>query len=317
MESRWICFISVNFLMQNKQEIVGVICHDAGGAEIVSSYILLNNIKAKYCLKGPAIRVFKRKFGTIKNNSLIDIVNESSWLLSGTSWQSNLEYNAIRESIKQDKRIVVFLEHWINYPERFERNGITLLPDEIWVGDVYAKNIAEGCFENTNIELKDNPYLSEVRKSLSRFKPKKEMEAKYSALYVCENISSHMLLKYKDENYLGYTEHDSLKLFLDNIDKINKNIDTIVLRPHPSDSNPQEKYNWIERHPAYKLYDVQFSKEESLLQDIVDCDIVVGAESMAMVVGMTAEKRVVSSIPKEGRKCVLPFPEIEHILKIK
>ena len=317
MESRWICFISVNFLMQNKQEIVGVICHDAGGAEIVSSYILLNNIKAKYCLKGPAIRVFERKFGTIKNNSLIDLVNESSWLLSGTSWQSNLEYNAIRESIKQDKRIVVFLEHWINYPERFERNGITLLPDEIWVGDVYAKNIAEGCFENTNIELKDNPYLSIVRKSLSRFKPKKEMEGKYTALYVCENISRHMLLKYEDENYLGYTEHDSLKLFLDNIDKINKNIDTIILRPHPSDSNPQEKYNWIERHPVYTLYDVQFSKEESLLQDIVDCDIVVGAESMAMVVGMTAEKRVVSSIPKEGRKCVLPFPEIEHILKIK
>ena len=51
----------------------------------------------------------------------------------------------------------------------------------------------------------------------------------------------------------------------------------------------------------------------SLIQDIMNCDIVAGAETMAMVVGLTLEKRVISSIPKKGRKCVLPFSEIEHI----
>ena len=182
-----------------------------------------------------------------------------------------------------------------------------------------AQKIAEDCFPNIKIELKDNPYLSEVRKSLGRLKTKtkKELEGGCTVLYVCENISSHMFLRHGNENYLGYTEHDSLKFFMDNIDKINKDIDTIIVRPHPSDNNPRIKYKWIEEHPVNKFLNIQFSKEESLLQDIVGCDIVVGAETMAMVVGLSTGKRIISSIPKGGRECILPFPEIEHILRMK
>ena len=302
--------------MTSKREIVGVVCHDAGGAEIVSSYISLNNITVKYCLSGPAIKVFKRKFGSIKNNLLIDMIDNVDWLLCGTSWQSNLEWNTIQEAKKHDKKVVSFLEHWVNYSERFNRNGITVFPDEIWVVDTYAQKIAEESFPDTKIKLMDNPYLSEIRQSLSKLKPKKKLTEKHAVLYVCENISDHMFLQYGDANYLGYTEHDSLQFFVDNVDKIDKNISTIIIRPHPSDNNPQAKYGWIKKHPINTLCDVQFSKEKSLMQDIVDCDIVVGAETMAMVVGLISRKRVVSSIPKKGRECVLPFPEIEHISEL-
>ena len=303
--------------MKNKQKIVGVVCHDAGGAEIVSSYISLNDLTAKYCLSGPAIKVFEQKFGAIKNSSLVDMIDDVDWLLCGTSWQSSLEWNAIQKAKKQDKKIISFLEHWINYPERFERNGITLLPDEIWVGDVYAQEIAERCFPNIKIEFKDNPYLLEVKQLLNQFKPKRKLREKCTALYVCENISDHMFLRYRDANYLGYTEHDSLQFFMDNVNIIDKNIGIIVVRPHPSDNNPEQKYDWVRQHPIKASCNIQFSSESNLLKDIADCDIVVGAQSMAMVVGLTVEKRVVSSIPKEGRGCVLPFPGIEHILKIK
>ena len=48
--------------MISKQEVIGIVCHDAGGAEIVSSYILQNNIIVKYCLEGPAIKVLKTTY---------------------------------------------------------------------------------------------------------------------------------------------------------------------------------------------------------------------------------------------------------------
>ena len=60
--------------MKNNRTIVGVACHDAGGAEIVSSYIIQNNIVAKYCLEGPAINVFERRLGNI------EIIRYPIWL---------------------------------------------------------------------------------------------------------------------------------------------------------------------------------------------------------------------------------------------
>jgi hypothetical protein len=310
-------FIFVSSQMKNKIKKIGVVCHDAGGAEIISSYISLNNISAKYCLSGPAIKVFERKFGTIKNNYLLaDMISDVDWLLCGTSWQSNLEWNAIQQAKKQKKKVISFLEHWINYLERFKRMGTIALPDEIWVGDIYAQEIAEKCFPNIKIELKDNPYLLEVKQLFKKFKTKRGLREKSTALYVCENISDHMFLRYRDANYLGYTEHDSLRFFMENVSEVDKNIGTIVIRPHPSDSYPEEKYGWAMQHPIKAFCDIRFSTESSLLQDIVDCDFVVGAETMAMVVGLKGNKRVLSSIPKQGRRCVLPFSEIEHIVRL-
>ena len=67
--------------MTSKQEVVGIVCHDAGGAEIISSYILKKNITAKYCLEGPAVKVFEHKLENIKNNSLSNMINSVDWIL--------------------------------------------------------------------------------------------------------------------------------------------------------------------------------------------------------------------------------------------
>ena len=299
-----------------KQELIGIVCHDAGGAEIVSSFVLQKNIKVEYCLEGPAIEIFERKFGSIKNNSLSDIVNKVDWFLCGTSWKSSLEINAIVEAKKKGKKVVSFIEHWVNYSARFNCDGVKILPDEIWVGDIYAKKIAEKSFPGLQIKLIDNPYLLEVKESLKKLKPSKELIKKRIALYLCENTSDHMLLQHGDANYLGYNEHDALQFFLDNVDKVDRDIDTIVIRLHPSEYESKEKYTWAKNHPINVSCNILFSEEKNLMQDIVDCVIVIGAETMAMVVGIIAGKRVISSIPEEGRKCVLPFSEIEHMLKI-
>ena len=122
----------------SKQKLVGIVCHDAGGAEIVSSYVVRNNLRAGYYLKGPATSIFERKLGIIKNSdSLFDLVKNSDWLLCGTGWQSDLEWSLIQEAKKQGKKVISFLDHWVNYQERFTRNNNKYLPDKIWVGEIY------------------------------------------------------------------------------------------------------------------------------------------------------------------------------------
>ena len=49
------------------------------------------------------------------------------------------------------------------------------------------------------------------------------------------------------------------------------------------------------------------------MKEISQADILVGCDSMAMVVGLIAKKRVLSCVPPGGRKCSLPHDGIEHI----
>jgi hypothetical protein len=194
----------------------------------------------------------------------------------------------------------------VNYPRRFSRNGAIVLPNEIWVGDIHAQKIAEKLFPSLKIKLLDNPYLSEMRELLKKLKPKKRSTEKHTVLYLCEPMSDSS----------SYTERDSLQFFMDNIEKVDKDISTIIIRPHPSEDKPEKKYGWVKEYSIKTSCDIQFSKEKNLIQDIVDCDIAVGVETMAMVVSLASGKRVISSIPKKGNKCILPFPEIEHMLDL-
>ena len=293
--------------MTSKQELVGIICHDAGGAEIVSSYILQKNIMAKYCLEGPAIKIFERKFGSIENNSLSDVVNDADWILCGTSWKSDLEWNIIKEAKKQQKKTIVFLDHWVNYRERFIRNNEECLPDEIWVGDHYAEKIAKDNFLNVKIKLIENPYLLDIKEQLLRL-GKSRVESN-SFLYVCEPIREHAYFQHGDERYWGYTEEEALRYFLTNINEISKVKRLVVIRPHPSEDF--NKYDWV--FDEFNHKGIKIDNKKTLLGQILESDIVVGCESMAMVVAILAEKEVISSIPTDGRPCVLPHKEIKII----
>ncbi len=50
--------------------MIAVISHDAGGAEILSSYVSRNKLRYKLILEGPAVTIFKRK---IKNVETIEL----------------------------------------------------------------------------------------------------------------------------------------------------------------------------------------------------------------------------------------------------
>lgn len=282
---------------------IAVVCHDAGGAEIISSWLKTNSVEFYAYLEGPALDIFKKKFKNIIFNDLDTMIKDSDWLLCGTSWQSDIENIAIEISKFYKKKSISFLDHWVNYKERFAYKDTYIFPDEIWVGDSIAKAIADSTFADIEIKEMKNEYLIEMQKQLKNLEEPKRTGIKH-ALYVCEPIREPAKIQYGDENYFKYDEESALKFFLDNLDLLN--IDNIILRPHPSERT--EKYLWAK---SYSQIPLNISSSFDLLEDIKNSDLVVGCESMAMVIALIAKKRVISSIPPFGRKCVLPHPEIE------
>jgi len=291
----------------NTQGIVAVVSHDAGGAEILASYVSQHTSVWRFVLEGSAVSVFNRRLGAVELTGLADALSVCDELLCGTSWQSDLEWRAIGLGQAAGKRTIAFLDHWINYPQRFVRNGVQHLPDELWVGDAYAERLAREHFPDLPIRLEPNPYFIDIRRQLA------ELEVSSASavgkgkrvLYVSENISQHARTVYGDERYFGYTEFDAIEYFLDNIHVLGYAIDGVLIRPHPSDANG--KYDGvIGRFSGI----AQLSNGKPLLNEIAEADVVVGSQSMAMVVGLLANKMVISCIPPGGPSCNLPQPQI-------
>jgi len=288
--------------------VIAVVSHDAGGAEILSSWLIRS--PEQYCLvlDGPAKAIFQRKLGDYKITSLREAINICDWILCGTSWQSNLERQTIALAKTAGKRVVSFLDHWVNYRERFQEQGVTVVPDEIWVGDGEAEKMAKVNFPELPVVLKPNPYFQDLEIELSKIQVTPKNSNECSVLYVCEPIREHAKLQHGDEHFFGYTEEDALQYLINNIGAIGTNVGTIKIRPHPSEN--KNKYSWARQ--AGKLM-IEIGGDKTLLEEITEVDVVVGCSSMAMVVGLLAKKLVICSIPPGGRMCALPQKGIEHL----
>jgi hypothetical protein len=287
--------------------MICVVSHDAGGAEIISSYVRQNKIECKFVLAGPALRIFERKLGNLYIQNLEEAISTSDFLLCGTSWQSDIEWKAISIARKLGKKSVAFLDHWINYRERFIRLGQLHLPDEIWVGDILAKEKAISIFPELDVSLLENPYFLDLKLELDILdKNKSKLSTLGKILYVCEPVREHAFHEYGDERYWGYTEEEALRYFLTNVQSLGIKIDQIIVRPHPSES--ANKYDWI-----FKEFDLPIyaGGKEALFDELLRSEIVVGCESMAMIIGMLAGRRVISCIPPGGSPCKLPQLNIE------
>jgi hypothetical protein len=283
---------------------VGIVSYDAGGAEVVSSYVKRNDVDCMYCLSGPAVEIFNKKLGVITTSSLEKCLAECDWLLCGTG-ASEHEWRAITAAKEIGKRVIVFLDHWTAYKDRFIKNGKMTLPDEIWVGDTFAKKIGHKAFPGLSIKLVPNPYWADINDGLNLLSTKaRSSYVGIKILYVCEPTWSDP----NDLRWPGYTDHEALRYFLECISEGNEVIKTIAIRPHPSE--PRDKYAWVLEYSRTK---VTITDKGDLLKEIVENDWIVGRSSMALVIGLIAGKKVVSCIPPGGERCSLPYKEICHL----
>lgn len=292
--------------------MICIVSHDAGGAEVLASYVAQQNLSCCFVLDGPAVAVFERRLGRVARLPLEEAIATCDWLLCSTSWQSDLEWNAIGIARQNGKRTAAFLDHWGHYRERFVRKGIEQLPDEIWVGDAMADTLAKSCFKKELICLVPNPYFEDLKRDIAALARSREQTSLprngLNILFVCEPLSEHGLREFGNERHWGYTEYDALRYFFQNLQVLGEPVNRVVVRPHPSE--PPGKYDWVSGEFGA---DVVVGGFKPLLEEIAESDVVVGCESMAMVVGLVAGRRVISCIPPEGNACALPHSEIESV----
>lgn len=285
---------------------IAVVANDAGAAAHIFAWLktgLLNIEKCKFCLDGPAAKLFKIQQPNIRLFSIEKVFTGAEKLLSGTGWSSSLEHDARALAKNSNIESIAVIDHWVNYRERFVRDRVEILPDVIWVTDKYAFKEAKRCFPQLEIIEQENRYLKSQVQEVLRDKLIKKEDVT-NVLYVLEPIRD----SWAGNKVLG--EFQALDFFLEKVPDLDLGKDiAIVLKPHPSD--PIDKYDkWLK---LSKISNICIVNDKNLSNLIAWSDVVVGCETYAMVVAVNACKRVISSLPMHAHNCRLPYEKIERL----
>jgi len=141
---------------------LAVVAHDAGGANQIIAVLQSNGgsdgIRAY--MDGPALGLWQRAFPAhTLSRTLEEALEGCCFLLTGSGWASELEFNAIDLACNLGLHTVAVLDHWTNYDQRFIRHKKVVCPHEFWVVDCYAHTIATIAFPNKSIRQIPDYYL--------------------------------------------------------------------------------------------------------------------------------------------------------------
>lgn len=304
MVSRMISFTTPDSPVADLAQPLAVVCHDAGAANIILAWLASQPRRScRPLVAGPAAALWKQRFGNSPTcATLAQALDGAAFVLTGTGWASDLEHQARQWAQARDIPSVAVLDHWVNYAARFNRNGETVLPTELWVTDVHAHRIALDCFPGTKIRLQPNLYLEEQLALIRAPDP-----ARPVLLYVLEPARSTWG---RDEA----GEFQALDYFAARLPMLSlpRGLE-LRLRPHPSD--PPGKYQaWIE---ANGRLDARLDTSASLGAAMSAARWVAGCESYAMAVAVEAGRSVFCTLPPWAPACRLPHLEILQLRKTR
>lgn len=287
-------------------EHIAIVAHDAGAAAHIFAWLqsgFLSIDQCRFCLEGPAAKSFQVLQPNIKIFSIEDVLIGAETLLTGTGWSSSLEHNGRILAKKKGIKSIAVIDHWGNYRERFSRDHMEVLPDEIWVSDKYAYKEAKRCFSNIKIVEQRNDYIKAQADEVLSYKIDKQ-KGVTNILYVLEPIR---------DAWAGVEvpgEFQALDYFINLLPSLNLGDNlSIVLKPHPSE--PKDKYDYWAS--SLNLSNIYIEKEQGLASLLAWSDVVVGCETYAMTVALAVHKRVMSTLPRNAHNCRLPFNKIERL----
>ena len=265
-----------------KNKSIVIFSHDAGGAQILSSYLCSKNILNVYGIcKGPAIKIFKEKNIKIKKISIKEAVKICEIFITTTSWKSNLEKNIMKELCIRKKKFITFLDHWVHFKKRFNKK---YLPTELWCFDKQSYLKAKKIFKKTEINLKKNFFHDYALKKISSYK--KSLDYKNNFLYLTEPISDLYLKLYNKK--VKISELDALEFFLKKCKtkKIN-----ITIRVHPNDTI--NKYRPIQK--KFNKLNIKFDNKASIYRQLAINYNIVSYQSSILNLAFKNKNRVLTS----------------------
>ena len=175
------------------------------------------------------------------------------------------------------------------------------MPDEIWVGDKFAYRIANKTFNNTQIKIIRNPYFEKV---IKEYKSIKNQKKPTSVLFISEPINVKNIHSRIIKNTARLTEYDVFKECLDSIRNTNT---SLILRKHPSEKI--SKYDGIIK--KYKIKVIRSKK--NLSEDFARSKVIVGMESMVLVLAHLCGKKTIRVVPKRPKTNIFPYKEIQIV----
>lgn len=271
-----------------------LVCHDAGATNLILPWIVADRPELLLpVMAGPAAALWRQRFGTTATLALDQAIEGAATVLTGTGWASDLEHRARKLAKERRIRSVAVIDHWVNYRERFVRNGEEVLPDELWVTDEYAFELARSEYPGLPAELKPNLYLDE---QLAKAPPLSDTDQ--DILFVAEPIRADWARDTPGE-------FQALDYFQGHRDAAGiAPRARLRIRPHPSD--PPGKYDaWANAHA-----NVAIDRSSDLASALAGARWVVGCESYALVIALHAGRATYSALPPWAPACRLPHKEI-------
>lgn len=296
----------------SKANKVGIVSHDAGGAQILSCFMANNPKNYRIAVAGPALQVFSENFGEFPNRGVKEILGDCELLLTSTGWASDWEFEAILEGVKDGIQTISVLDHWVNYRSRFIRDDREALPDAIWVSDDWALKIATREFPGKEIFEIPNYYVANQLQAIRALSEKKAANSDVKkVLFLGENISENAKKSFGNELYFGYNELSAFARFLEHSNREHDKKQELRIRLHPSESSP-EKYLQLLEKGANPFIRWEISVG-TLTDDLAWCDLAFGLSSYALYLASLAGKKSFSCV--DSPDFVLPFPpnNIEQI----
>lgn len=273
----------------NKKKHLIFLTHDPGGLDVVYPvYDLYNKEEKDECelwKTGPSAQLgqYGTKFdedevlACLRNN----IDPENTILVTGTSWNSLIETDAIHICKNQGVKTISILDYWTNYIERFMNRGEYIIPDYYFVMDDIAKMDAIKCGINCNIiRVVGHPgmdkYISARNKNIHNRTKAYDIE---NVLFLSQPINASR------GGTLGYDENIVISDLIDASQKIGFKLSILF---HPKDSN------WIKE--KYRDYGVN-GEGRSMVDVVKDYDTVIGMFTIGILQCYLLGAKVISYQP--------------------
>ena len=313
--------INFNKFLKKDYKQISICAFDAGAAAHISEWSNNFNCPIKYSLGGPALKIFRKENKDLINYDIQESLKGSQLHIAGTAWSSDYEISSIKLAKEHSIYTISVLDHWVSYKQRFLYKGEIILPDEIWVSDVIAKDIASKEFPTVKISVLPNLWMhkliAKVKNSSLKLNREKNKPA-LNLLYLLEPIRSSKQWKTK---YSDLSEFDALRYFFDRISILKKlnYIDqnqsklNLRFRLHPSEKIEKYKNFLFELHPNIEY---EISSSQFLEDDLAWCDIAFGIETQALICSLECGIISISTKPKWAEECSLPHEKLLHLSKL-
>lgn len=245
------------------------VAHDPGGYDVISPVVQRTkqkNIPFEFYCAGPAAKLdcLHEMAETEIMQRIQDMLDKKLLLgvVTGTSWGSNLELEAI--SLCKSRRIptISILDYWSNYQARFlYKGGSYIFPDYYIVMDTLAaKEAEEDGIPSKILRVLGHPGLDKYACCLSNRDLPNDRRGKI--LFLSQPLSALY------NNKLGYTEQSVL---LDCIDAAKENESTIHVKFHPKDDE------------AFQQQYASIAVQGNLTEIMPNYDIIIGMNTMGLL----------------------------------